>query len=189
MAWLFTKNAKALLFALGAILLFTVYTTTDIFRTKLQHKLVVYNIPRSTAIDIIQGNKSKALMSAASAKDTLLQNFYLQPTRLLFRTVPNQSNILSTNNYLLHIANKSILIIGKPLPAISLQQKLPADAVIITGNPELYMSQVNALLSSPTIVFDSSNPTWKIERWKKDCNSLHLPFHSVAQRGAFVMDL
>ena len=104
------------------------------------------------------------------------------------RTTPNQSNILSPNNYLLHVANKSILIIGKSLPAITLQRKLSADAVIITGNPKLYMSQINALVTSPVIVFDSSNPAWKIERWKKDCNSLHLRFHTVAQEGAFVMD-
>ena len=86
------------------------------------------------------------------------------------------------------MANKSILIIGKPLPKVLLQQKLPVDAVIITGNPKLYMDQINALVTSPVIVFDGSNPAWKIERWKKDCNNLHLRFHSTAQDGAFVMD-
>ncbi len=170
------------------MLLFTIYTATDIYKVKQQHKLVVYNVPKSTTIDIINGNESKALMSAAVAQDILSQNFYLQPTRLLLRAIPNQSNILGANNYLLHMANKSILIVGKPLPDVLLQQKLPVDAVIITGNPKLYMDQINALVTSPVIVFDGSNPAWKIERWKKDCNSLHLRFHSTAQDGAFVME-
>lgn len=187
--WLFTKSSKALLYALAAILLFTTYTTIDIYKAKQQQKLIVYNLPKSTAIDIIQGNSCKALLSAAIVRDTLLQNFYLQPTRLRYRAAPKQGHILSANNYLLHIANKSILIIDKSLPAISPLHKLQVDAVIITGNPKVYASQINALINSPVVIFDGSNPLWKIERWKKDCNSLHLRFHSVAQEGAFVMDL
>jgi len=166
-----------------------VYPAIDMYRTNQQHKLIVYNVPKSTAIDIIQGNECKALMSSAVVQDTLLQNFYLQPTRLLYRTTPNQSSIVAHNNYLFHIANKTILIIGKSLPTVSPSHKISADAVIITGNPKLYINQIDALVNSTIIVFDSSNPAWKIERWKKDCNSLHLRFHSVAQRGAFVMDL
>ena len=188
--WLFNKNTKALLYALAAILLFTSYTSIDIYKTKQQQKLIVYNVPKSTAIDIIQNNECKTLLSAAVVQDTLLQNFYLLPTRLRYRAVPGETSILSANNYLLHIANKSILIIGKSLPSsISPSHKLQADVVIITGNPKVYMRQINALINSPVFVFDGSNPLWKIERWKKDCNSLHLRFHSVAQEGAFVMDL
>ncbi|TKK69300.1 ComEC family competence protein [Ilyomonas limi] len=187
--WLFNKKTKALLYALAATLLFTIYTSIDIYTTKQQQKLIVYNVPKSTAIDIIQGNECKTLLSKVIAQDTLLQNFYLLPTRLLYRTAPSQSNILSANNYLLHVNDKTLLIIDKSLPAISHSGKLEADAVIITGNPKLYMSQIDALVRCHVVVFDSSNPAWKIERWKKDCNSLHLRFHSVAQEGAFVMDL
>lgn len=187
-AWVLTKNIKLLVCALAALLLFTVDAAIDVYITKQQQKLVVYNIPKSTAIDIIQGNTAKALLSAAIVQDASVQNFYLQPTRLLLRTTPRQSNLLGANNYLLHVGNKSILVVGKSLPGASLQRKLPADAVIITGNPQLYMSQVSALVTTPIIVFDNSNPAWKIERWKKDCKSLHLRFHCVAQEGAFVMD-
>ena len=63
--WVFAKNTKALLYALSAILIFTIYSAYGIYQTKQQHKLVVYNVPKSTAIDIIQGSECKALMSAA----------------------------------------------------------------------------------------------------------------------------
>jgi len=29
---------------------------------------------------------------------------------------------------------------------------------------------------------------WKIDKWKKDCEELHLHFHSVPEQGAFVTD-
>ena len=188
-AWLFNKNSKAFLYALACTLLFTTYTAIDIYKTKQQQQLVIYNVPKATAIDIIQGNRSKALMTASVVQDTLLQNFYLLPTRLLYRAMPNQTNTLTANNYLLHIAGKSILIIGKAIPPAVPAHALQVDVVLITNNPKLYIAQLAALVRSPVIIFDSSNPAWKIERWKKDCNSLHLPFHSVAQQGAFVMDL
>jgi competence protein ComEC len=39
------------------------------------------------------------------------------------------------------------------------------------------------------VVFDGSCPAWKIKYWKMDCDSLHIPFHDVSEKGAFVMNL
>ena len=38
------------------------------------------------------------------------------------------------------------------------------------------------------IVFDGSNPIWKLAYWKKDCDSLHIPYYDVTEKGAFVMN-
>jgi hypothetical protein len=34
-------------------------------------------------------------------------------------------------------------------------------------------------------IFDSSNPFWKVNYWKKDADSLGLKYHSTATQGAF----
>jgi competence protein ComEC len=39
------------------------------------------------------------------------------------------------------------------------------------------------------IVFDSSVPSWKKSVWKKQCDSLHIPYHDVQEKGAFVVML
>ena len=37
------------------------------------------------------------------------------------------------------------------------------------------------------VVFDGSVPAWKTQYWKKDCDSLKIPWHDVSTGGAFVM--
>ncbi len=39
------------------------------------------------------------------------------------------------------------------------------------------------------IIFDASNSLWKIEKWKKDCEGVHLQNYSVPQQGAFILEL
>jgi competence protein ComEC len=39
------------------------------------------------------------------------------------------------------------------------------------------------------IIFDSSNPQWKVNLWKKDCERLHINCFSTSEQGAFVMSL
>ena len=39
------------------------------------------------------------------------------------------------------------------------------------------------------MVFDGSVPAAKLKYWKKDCDSLHIPYHDVSEKGAFVMNL
>jgi competence protein ComEC len=36
---------------------------------------------------------------------------------------------------------------------------------------------------------DGSVPFWKAQRWKKDCDSLHIPCYDTNENGAFVMNL
>ncbi|MCW3119864.1 MAG: ComEC family competence protein, partial [Chitinophagaceae bacterium] len=39
------------------------------------------------------------------------------------------------------------------------------------------------------VVFDGSVPSRKAAYWKKDCDSLHIPWYDVNEKGAFVMSL
>jgi competence protein ComEC len=39
------------------------------------------------------------------------------------------------------------------------------------------------------IVIDASNKKWRIQKWKKECDSLNIPCHVTSEKGAFVNDL
>jgi competence protein ComEC len=75
------------------------------------------------------------------------------------------------------------------LKNLSAKNKIAVDVIILCKNPKLKIAQLQNNFDFKEIVFDSSNPLWKIDQWKKDCDSLHLRFHSVPQQGAFVMDI
>ena len=63
------------------------------------------------------------------------------------------------------------------------------DIIILSGNPKIYLTQLAAAFDCKQYVFDSSNPLWKIQYWKKDADNLHLRHHSTSEQGAFKVDL
>ena len=47
------------------------------------------------------------------------------------------------------------------------------------------MKKLAASLDIKQVVFDGSVPSWKSVYWKKDCDSLHIPWYDVTMNGAF----
>jgi len=85
--------------------------------------------------------------------------------------------------------SKRILAINKTKYFPFLENKIPVDLLLVSGNPKLYFNQLTKTFSLKQVVFDGSCPAWKINYWKKDCDSLHIPYHDVSEKGAFVMSL
>jgi competence protein ComEC len=93
------------------------------------------------------------------------------------------------NENLINSSSKNIIVLDHPLPYEKPVEKTPADVIIITKNPKLYINQLRDHYNFNLLVFDATNPLWKIRLWKKDCDSLHLRHYSVPEQGAFEMDL
>ena len=68
-------------------------------------------------------------------------------------------------------------------------KKMKLDYIIVSKNPKLKIASLAENFDVRRFIFDSSNPSWKIAEWKKECEELHLQFHSVSEQGAFVTDL
>ena len=95
--------------------------------------------------------------------------------------INNSSFIFGTTQKLL-IINDTI-----NLSSIAVHQNI--ELIILSGNPNISLTQINQHIHCNQYVFDCSNPMWKIERWKKEAENLHLRYHSVPQMGAFVFNL
>ena len=68
-------------------------------------------------------------------------------------------------------------------------KKIRINYILISKNPPINISEVTQNFDCKNYIFDASNPQWKIEQWKKECEELHLHFHSVPEQGAFVINL
>lgn len=188
-SWLFFKHTKPLMWAMCLLLFLAAYTAVDIVEKRRQHQLLVYNIPKHTAIEFLQGNDSKLVCDSTLINDTTAQNFTLKPARVLHRSTNAQYAFLGNETRVFHLPKTTIIVVTAPLSKDDFGKKLKADVVIISGNPRLYINQLVSAIDAPIIVADNTNPQWKIGLWKKDCDSLHLRFHSTALQGAFVMNL
>ncbi len=183
--WLLNKKAKACCAGLFFLLLFMAERSWYLVNTARQQKLVVYNIPRYTAIDIIEGTRYR-FIGDSSLYERALYNFHLRPARIQLGVSENASlNHIFISKNLITTARSSILIINNwPVPGIR-GKKINADIIIFSGNPRVKLAEVAAIFNCTQYVFDSSNPLWKIRYWKKDADSLHLRHHSIPELGAF----
>ncbi len=190
-AWLLQKNKYWLQFSMLLLLGFTTVHAYSSWQVQNQQKLIVYNVPKQQAIDFVSGNKYVFLGDSVLLENGLLQNFHLKPGRIalqLNRHIDSMEGYTALRPFYL-FGNKKVLVIDQPLVFDSQSQKPDADIVIISKNPRLYISQLVQAINCKQIIADASNSLWKIEKWKQDCDKLHLRFHSIPEEGAFVMDL
>ena len=188
--WLLRKQTTSLIVALYCSLIFFAIRSFDFLKRDQQQKLIVYNVPQHKAMDLIDGRNYQFIGDSILLQNGFLQNFHLNPSRILHRTTA--ANLLLTINYSSHLiasSNKKIVLIDEPINNLFVDKKLKVDVIIISQNPKLNISQLIQAFDCNEFIFDASNPLWKINQWKKDCENLHLRHLSIPEQGAFVMEL
>jgi len=186
--WIINKKTKTFLFAFSCLSIFFILRSVHFLQTNQQQKIVVYNVPNHTAIDLIEGRKYQFIGDSILIEDGFLRNFHLKPSRILHRMLPTNSlQSFSINKNLISCNEKNILIVDDAFEVPTLPQKIKLDAIILTKNPKIYINKLSNIFDCKYYVFDSSNPFWKVGYWKKDADSLHLQYHSTATDGAFEM--
>jgi competence protein ComEC len=188
--WLLYNRKMGARISLGSLLLFMTFRLVDVWNARQQKKLIVYNIPKHSAIDIMVGQNCLFKADSALQQNDLLQKFHLQPSRLLHRVINlyTPANTLVERNFYRY-GNTSFLLIDTPLNFKQALPKMPVDIIIILNNPAISIAQLTDVFTCRQFVFDASNPTWKIAKWQQECDQLGLPAFSVADRGAFVFNL
>ncbi len=187
--WVIHKKRLLLYWSCIAFTFYLGLRSIDIIKSQEQRKIIVYNVPKHTAIDVVEGNSYSFMGDSSLLEDSFLRNFHLKPSRIANRISTGLLRSISIERNLILSTSKKVVIVDQALPHGVPSQKKPADVIIITKNPRLYINQLLRHYDCKLIVFDASNPLWKIRLWKKDCDSLHLPHHSVPEQGAFEMDL
>ncbi|MCW3087738.1 MAG: ComEC/Rec2 family competence protein [Sediminibacterium sp.] len=183
--WLLHKKSSGLVTGMFFLFLFIFFGGLTAFRQGRQQKLIVYNVPKHTAIDVIKGNHSRFIGDLSrQAEATIL------PARILYGFQPNGIPAgMVIGGHLIMFRHKSVLLIDKTPVLSPLNPRITVDIIVLSGHPEISLSRLAAAFACRQYVFDSSNPLWKIRHWKKEADSLHLRHHSVPEQGAFEMDL
>ena len=188
--WLMEKSSKGLKAALLGLLGFALLRSVSFINTGNQKKIIVYNVPRQRAIDFINGNEYFFEGDPHLIKDDFARNFHLKPSRILHRIEPADSinDLIIDKNFISYKEKKILLIDGN----INFEQpvdKPDIDLIVISNNPRIKLDGISRSFHIGKIVFDGSVPSWKVLQWKKECDTLHIPYHDVNEKGAFVMNL
>jgi len=189
-AWLLKRNILALKIGLTGLLAFCAFIFFDKLASFSQKKIIVYNVPMHSAIDFIDRNQYQLLADSGFANDTLLQKYNLFPARISLNA-RNSTTLIHTifhHNNFYQFYNKKILIIDSAGLFLPSSPKTALDYVVISKNPKIKIGDIAQTFNCDQYIFDASNSLWKIEQWKKECEELHLQFHSVSEQGAFVIN-
>jgi competence protein ComEC len=188
--WIAQKNNRAFWLGCIGIILFVAIRSMSLIQLKQQQKLIVYHAPKYTSIDILEGLGHRYIGDHQLEQNTLLKNNYLSPTRTIYRA---GNPLLQTRVYLrapfVIGPNKKVLLVHPRLSFPILNMVPEIDLIILAGGVQIPFAEIAKRYPKAKLIFDSSNPLWKIQLWKKEADRLHLRHHSVPEQGAFEYNL
>jgi competence protein ComEC len=162
-----------------------------------QNEWAVYNIKKTTAIDLISGRHRTLLADSSLLSDPNKLDFHTgnfmdklginSEIRLWRKTLQFNDpvrGVFSEKGYI-QFLDKRIAVIDGPEAAM---RKLKVDYLIISGNPQLKIAEILECYNTGIIIIDASNSKYKAEKWLKECRKLKMPCWSVQHNGAFVAE-
>jgi len=188
--WLLEKKKPGLQTGLLALLCFLGLRSYSFWQAVKQQKIIVYNVPQHKAIDFIINRRFFFAGDTTLLQNDFAENFHLKPSRILQRVgaVRELSNLTIFDHWA-SFSNRKILLLDNTVSFSQTSGRLPIDLVIVSNNPKLSVGQLHNAFAIKQMVFDGSVPAGKLKYWKKDCDSLRIPYHDVSEKGAFVMNL
>ena len=186
-SWLMEKKKGFLWVGMVGLVLFLSLRLVSFVQTHQQKKLIVYNVPRHQAIDLVVAHRYYFIGDSAVLYDDFIRNFHLQPSRIQNRTRWGGVHLPPVKNF--DFYHKRIALVDSTWNVQAQPSGAPLDLLILSGNPRLSLSALVPSLAVRQIVIDGSVPAWKARLWRRDCDSLGIPCHDVGEKGAFVLNL
>lgn len=178
----FTRQIRYFKVALVLITMFSSIQAFAKYRNKHQRKIIIYNSPHHQAIEFLNGCHYFFVGDSPQVFKNTHQYYYIK----------NESRDIKGFVYLkpcLQYLNTSMIIVDSSYNFKCLPQKIKVDILLISKNPKISISYLMKSIKPQQIVIDASNKKWRIQKWKKECDSLKIPCHLTSEKGAFVCDL
>jgi competence protein ComEC len=199
-----SKKSLYLKLALALAIVLASVTAVNKLASQGQKKLVIYDVNKQSAIDIISGKEhillcDSDLRNNAKAFSMHIEgnwlNLHLNEAKWVdlkkmsandFRFV---NDFVYAKNNLIQFFDKRMAIVNESNCNEISAYPLPVDYLFVSGNIKRGIAELLETYKPTLIIFDSSNSAWKTEKWMKECAELHIPCYSVQQAGAFEMSM
>lgn len=188
LAWGVLRRQKmAIHLAVIAAIFFSGGYVFETFRRTHQRKMLVYNATGSTSIDIMYNNRFLYVGDSILSRGSPSYEFVLQPARVHYRTSRPAKALPAVfiRKEVISLAGKHWLRLSGKYNKLHLIRPVSVEGILVSHNAPVPDSALLAALQLNQVVLDATNSLWKIEEWKKACEKLLLPCHSVSQNGTF----
>ncbi|MCW3085394.1 MAG: ComEC/Rec2-related protein [Bacteroidetes bacterium] len=192
------KQFKYLVYVFCAAVLLIISQLTEQQEQFRQKKIIVYNIPKTSAIDFVDAKSNVLLTDSAFAQNEsgllfhVKHNWWdlgLSNSKIITGNI--KINALEIAGNAIQFNNKRMAIINAALEESGEQAIIPieVDYLLISGNPTLKMEEALKRYRPKKIIFDSSNSLYHVTKWKTECMALSQKYYSVMDSGAFVEEI
>ena len=166
-----------------------------------QRKIIIYNIRKHSAVDLINGKENIFISDSILFNDENKINYHLQNHWWkLDLTKTKKVNtdedfcesgnipIFKSGNFI-QFYDKRILILDKNFRTFPKSKKLKIDYAIISNNPKIKIKDIQKCFDIGLLIIDASNSHWNEKRWIKECRKENLKVHSVISSGAMIINI
>ena len=167
-----------------------------------QQQLIVHSIPKTTAINLIEGKTAIMVADSAFVYNKSMMAFNVLPywwergvdeenvsiikVEQLLRTFKKNRTTMVYKTFL-QSGGKSIFVLNDiDLLTTHSATPLSIDYLILSGNIRINMMDLLRKFRFKQLILDSSNSTYRTERWLKEASELGIPCYSVQHSGAFI---
>ena len=190
-SWLLKRQRKLLRLAVACLAGLSVMFTYAYSQLRQQKKIIIYNVSKHRAVDFISANKNVFEGDSVLKSEGLLQNFHLKPARISMQVSKSAEQMpwLKSSGVIRQFYNKKMVFIDTNYTLHPSDSIVAIDVLLISNNAAVELRDLLEVVKPSVVVLDASNSLWKIEKWKKECEQLLLRCHSVAEQGAFVLNV
>ncbi len=182
--WLSEKRKVSFLIAVTALLSFMMLRTYSFMMASHQKKMIVYHLPRHFAMELISG-RSAVLLCDSTLKMKEISD-YNSSSHTLYRIRDQISKKLSHD---LEFDGRRMVIVDQSYHFSCSFVKKKIDFLILTSNAPRDILPLLQTFNLELVIMDGTSPKWKVQSWRKECDSLHLPYFDISEKGAFVRNL
>ncbi len=186
-AYFKTKKAYLMLSASASVLIVFLISLSINFATLNSNKIIVYADNKNTHVDFIQGKSHYLFTTDSDAVNKIAGNFWIN------NRLDNQLNIKDekfySNGFVSFKGKKICILTDNSLSNKSTSKPFIIDYLIIGNGIKPKISQILECIQPRKIIVDKSISKWYSNQIKEVCKNRNIRFYSVAERGAYVLDI
>ncbi|HAN17177.1 MAG: hypothetical protein A2X13_06120 [Bacteroidetes bacterium GWC2_33_15] len=192
--FIISKRLNYFRYSLVLLIFFLSYNTLKSYTRNNESGLIVYNIPKTSAIEFYAGQEDKLYVNKQKEELAGLVPFNVQPFWDFQKIkspeiIYNQQELTNEKLITTYSFNKlRIVHLNKnDLVNYETQGILETDYIILSNNVNISIEEIQTYFRFNLLIFDSSNPAYKIQQWKEECDAFGFHYFSVPDKGAFIL--
>jgi competence protein ComEC len=202
-----SKKYKHLFAAISFVIVFSAINLFQDIESNKQKYVVVYNINKITAINIIEGKDNILFANIDSVANKQIE--FTAKNNWLKKGLDREKYIDISPNYQSVLSNVAVIdnqsvfykrgFIGFDeirifiadqnfFPAVyEYKEKTKLDYIVLSNNSTAKLSDLIDIFEFDTIIIDGSNSTYRLQEWLTENETLNLKIHNVQEKGAFIV--